>query len=266
MSYAMLLLERFHYMEKVPSTHLLYMKMQNLSEEWLSSAALVFERNVKIGAVVGAKHKFVKWWWTERLSWQKGRKMVWEGRRWHLNGNEFGRSEMLYKKSNEIGGEQLTVCRLSRKHSLGEAEMLFICCMYCRSLFLQGNNSHGHYCEGTKTWAWSESLGRCWCSSENKVNELHGQASRGWQDFAGKQIIERLKRRASCIQKSCAWVDLVRLLSNIQSCLDWISRHCGRCLIYGKKATAWKSRPQVVIGSIAQVTAWSCFWWAPGEN
>lgn len=183
MSYAMLLLERFHYMEKVPSTHLLYTKMQNLSEEWLSSAALVFERNVKIGAVVGAKHKFVNWWWTERLSWQKGRKMVWEGRRWHLNGNEFGRSEMLYKKSNEIGGEQLTVCRLSRKHSLGEAEILFICWMYCRSLFLQGNNSHGHYCEEMKTWARSESLGRCWCSSENKVNELQGQASRGMARF-----------------------------------------------------------------------------------
>lgn len=127
---------------KVPGAHLLHTKMQNLSEEWLSSEALIFERTIQIGAVIWDKHKFVNWWWMERLSWGKGRKRVWEDRR-HQDSNELGRRDASQEKSwNRKTGEQLKVCRLSGKHFLGGKQKCF-CCVYCGSLFLQENNSHG---------------------------------------------------------------------------------------------------------------------------
>lgn len=140
--------------------------------------------------------------------------------------------------------------------------MPFICCMYCRSLFLQGNTSHGHYCEGTKTRTWSEPLGRCWCSSENKVHELQGWASRGVARFCWCP-----DRRRTEAQRE--------LHPKINVCMGRPGKTAGATFSHAwteflalwKVSDIWKQgRPQVVIGNIAQIVAWFCFWWAPGEN
>ena len=172
MSYSMSLLERFHYMEEVLGAHLLHTKMQNLSEQWLSSAALIFERNIKIGAVMGTS---INLWtggeWNDYPGEREGKgyEKI-EEDRMAMNWVE----EMLYKSWNRKTGEQLKVCRLSGKCSLGGKLKCHSSVVYCGSLFLQGNNSHGCDCEGTKSWMWSGPLDRCWGSSENRVDELQG--------------------------------------------------------------------------------------------
>lgn len=49
MSYAVSLLERFHYIEEVLGAHLLHTKISHNSD---SPAALLFEKSTKIGAVI----------------------------------------------------------------------------------------------------------------------------------------------------------------------------------------------------------------------